>query len=171
MKKMKLDASKGFTVTTSKPSIVTKLRVYANTVCEGCDPITYKVVGIASSSYLRRLEETTLQEGNLPWINEKNVTRNPTNVTIVSTFQNPDKSLSYTQVVFANDKSFTEYAVTFDTNREAGTDLIVGEVELVGVVYESTDRPTAGPTKSPATVKPTKDPTVKPTGEFVAFKV
>ena len=101
--------------------------------------------------------------GNLPWIADENVPRNPPGVSIVSTFESGDDSLTFTEVIFENVLAFDTYAVRFAQNREEGTDLKVGEVELVGVVYEPTDSPTAGPTRSPVTSTPTKSPTVNPT--------
>lgn len=154
-----------------KLSIVTKLRVYANDAnvdCEGCDPVSYSIVGLSSdSSYLRRLAETTIATGDLPWLGEQNVPRNPPNVSIASTFQSGDKSLSFTEVGFQNQLAFNDYVVTFPDNRQPGTSLVVGEVELVGIVYEPTSAPNSGPTSKPSQQPTSKSPTRKPTASPV----
>lgn len=155
------EESRGFQVKTEKLSVVTKLRVYSNTDCEGCDPVTYEIVGIDSD-----LVETASSSGNLPWISDENVPRNPPGVTIISSFESGDDSLTFTEVNFQNILAFDTYAVIFGQNREDGTDLKVGEVELVGVVYEPTESPTAGPTREP-TESPTRGPSVNPTGVFL----
>jgi hypothetical protein len=166
MKKAATD--KGFEVQTEKLSIITKLRVYANVDCEDCDPISYSIVGVSSnSSYLRRLAETTIATGVLPWAGEENVPRNPPNVSIISSFQSGDTSLSFTEVEFQNQLAFNDYIVTFADNRQPGTDLIVGEVELVGILYEPTNAPTFGPTSKPSQQPTSKSPTRKPTANPV----
>lgn len=168
IKKMKkkglLEESKGFEVKTDDPSIVTKLRVYANIDCISCDPITYDIVGVSSdaSSNLRRMTETSIASGTLPWSEDQDVPRNPPDVQVQSTFESGDKDLSFTEVEFTNDQPFSDYIVLFPENRELSSPLIVGEVELVGVVYNPTQAPTRGPTKQP-TGKPTKSPTKGPT--------
>ena len=155
-----LAAERGFEVKTDKLSIVTKLRVYANSNCKGCDPINYKIVGVSpdESRYLRRLDEIVISTGTLPWVGLEDVPRNPPDATIVSTFESGDDSLSYTEVTFDNEAAFDDYIVTFADVREDGNALVVGEVELVGVVYEPTNAPTAGPTRKPSG---------KPTGELL----
>ena len=157
------DTNKGFEVQTEKPSIVTKLRVYANVDCISCDPISYEIIGIRpdATSNLRRMTETVIAGGSLPWSDEF-VPRNPPNVKVQSTFESGDEDLSYTEVEFENDQPFSDYVILFGAVREPSTPLIVGEVELVGVVYNPTQAPTMGPTKQP-TVKPTKSPTRNPT--------
>lgn len=125
-----------------KKSLVKKIRVYANTNCTGCDPVKYKVLGSRSNScgasmHSRKLNVMLIAEGTLPWINDEVVPRNPVNTTIFSTYESGDNSQIYTEVEFLdNELVFENYIISFNENRGTNTPLIIGEVELVGVVYE-----------------------------------
>jgi hypothetical protein len=129
-------------VQNEKKSVSKKLRVYANTNCAECNPVKYKVVGSTSSSFdasmhSRMLKEFVIAEGTLPWIDDEDVRKNPNNTLIESTYESGDNKLIYTEVDFLdNELVFEKYLISFDENRGANTPLIVGEVELVGVVYE-----------------------------------
>lgn len=125
-----------------KKSVGKKLRVYANTNCTECNPVKYKVVGSTSTSFdasmhSRMLQEFVIAEGTLPWIDNEDIPKNPLNTVIKSTYESGDNKLIYTEVEFLdNELVFETYLISFNENRGANTPLIVGEVELVGVVYE-----------------------------------
>jgi hypothetical protein len=180
--------------------VVTKLRVYANQQCAACDPVKYRIVGTnellvdPNEIHQRGLVDIIISEGVLPWIDEAPGRNSEAGVQIISSFESGDTSLNFTEIEFTNDAVYQNYIVLFDANRVAGSPLIVGEVELVGVVYEPTGeflmcaksvsrldnamlivffRKSASPTRAPTnkpTAKPTTAPsTMKPTSELMSL--
>lgn len=96
-----------------------------------------------------------ISEGDFPWINESNPTRNPAGSTIASTYESGDSSLSYTEATFDNSEAYKEYKVTFPSIRNESLYLILAEVELSGkLLVETTQQPSLDPTSDSPTYFP-----------------
>ena len=78
------------------PSIVEKLRVYADHNCSQCDPVDYVIEGREGDSD----DWTVISSGDLPWVDEVPL-RNEEGISIDnSTYEHGDESLSFTEVIF-----------------------------------------------------------------------
>jgi hypothetical protein len=144
-------AEKGFIITPNltNPSVVEKLRVYADHNCSGCDPIEYLIEGWDNEK-----KWMLISTGDLPWIDEV-PDRNAEGQSIDnSSYEHGDEALSFTEVKFNNSIAFSQYRLTFPRTRNESFDLVVAEVELPGREFE--EIPTSAPTDGKVSSKPTK---------------
>jgi hypothetical protein len=154
----------GFIITPNlvNPSIVEKLRIYADDNCIECDAVQYMIQGWAENEWV------LISSGDLPW---KSVEppRNDAGVSIRnSTYDHGDESLSFTEITLNNTRAFSEYRLTFPETRNGSYTLVVAELELPGRTFEEreNDSPTASPSVKVSSSKPTRVPahsTSKPT--------
>jgi hypothetical protein len=148
-----------FFIEPTNPSIVEKLRIYANNDCSGCDPVEYTLKGWAD-------QWVEISSGALPWKDEDPPRNNETSKSIQdSTYEHGDDSLSYTEVTFENTIPYSQYLLAFPVTRDNSFGLAVAEAELPGVEFEPipTDAPVS-PTSSKPPTSRSKKPTPKPQG-------
>ena len=78
------------------PSIVEKIRVYADHNCSQCDPVDYVIEGRDGNFD----DWAVISSGDLPWIDEVPL-RNEEGISIYnSTYEHGDELLSFTEVIF-----------------------------------------------------------------------
>lgn len=135
-----------FIVSSSDPSIVTGIRVYASTDAPqpgqnpNWDPTSFSIEGWSGVAWVA----IASSDFSLDWVN-RGVTgpmpaRNTDGALISSSFNASDQALSFTEVTFENSESYTQYHVTFPTTRgrdlnpEASYVINLSQLELVGEV-------------------------------------
>lgn len=157
----------------TNPSIVEKLRVYADSSCSECDPVEFVLEGTSDQNLDDDIEWKLISNGELPWVDDEDPARNGEDISILaSTYAHGDEALSFTEVTFNNSDAFVHYRLSFPRTRDDDFNLVVAEVELPGREFEEipTNPPSSKPTRRTrrptpvsATSKPTISVTTKPT--------
>lgn len=111
-------------------SIPKALRVYSASSSKDSDPIKYRLEGRLSNSDPLDQGWVVISEGTLPW--SDNFERNPSGLTIESTFNQGDTRRHYTQVEFYDyQEVYQAYLLTFESPRDPQqSHLRIGEVEI-----------------------------------------
>ena len=126
----------GFVATSSQRSIVKKIRVYTANNYKSRDPASYSIEGRNDESETWQL----ISSGPISLTRR----RNGQGVAIVSTYESPDTSRKYKEIVFENEAEYVQYRVRFPTiNNNGESRVAFSEVELPGFIYTSCAAPGA----------------------------
>ena len=118
----------GFVATSGERSVVKKIRIYTANNYKERDPASYSIEGRNADGDTWQL----ISNGPISLTRR----RNGQGIALLSTYDSPDTTRKYREVVFENEAEYSQYRVRFPTAKNDGQNYIAfAEVELPGFVY------------------------------------